>query len=538
MLRRLKNLLFTAISAVLLTLPYHFPSLGFTAFFAFIPFFFVLDSKASAFKYSYVFGFLFFSLSGYWLTNVNVLGYVLLAMYLAIYFVFFSLFAAKFIDPPADFNKTNMAFLVKASFYLPAFWVAMEMLRAWAIGGLPWALLGYSQWKNIVFIQIADITSVYGVSFFVMAVNIILFQIFRIVLMKNDQLAFRGVSPDRRRKIAVLLAEVLLGLFFVVCGYGIWTLKSWEAFYSSPAQKAMIRISVLQGNIPQDEKWDAKIKNIIFEKYKRLTLMSAIEKSDLIVWPETSFPGYLEDEAAMAAQLRNVVRESKTNVLVGAPTFGDLEKGLRFYNSAVLYGADGEEKKRYSKLHLVPFGEYVPFEPFTSFIRNFVQIGHFTAGTEKTIFTINTRYQDPNIKAKFATLICYEDIFPGLVRDFCKGGADFLINMTNDAWFGKTSAPYQHAEASVFRAVENRVNVVRATNTGFSCFISPEGKVLGSVKENGEEIFVTGHKACELILRKGRSFYTRFGDVFAFFCILLCFVAYKDLSKHRTYARL
>ena len=148
-----------------------------------------------------------------------------------------------------------------------------------------------------------------------------------------------------------------------------------------------------------------------------------------------------------------------------------------------------------------------------------------------------TRYQKTNIKAKFAALICYEDIFPGLVREFCNQGADFLVNMTNDAWFGKTAAPYQHAEASVFRAVENRVNVVRATNTGLSCFISPEGRVLDSVKENGEEIFVTGHKGVNLILRKERTFYTRFGDVFAAFCFFLCFLAYKDLSRHRPYVR-
>src|SRR3989338_4149223 len=154
--------------------------------------------------------------------------------------------------------------------------------------------------------------------------------------------------------------------------------------------------------------------------------MSAIARSDLIVWPETSFPGYLEDEPVMAAQLRNMVRQSKTEVLVGAPTIGDLEKGLRFYNSAILYSADGEEKKRTSKVHLVPFGEYVPFEKILGFIHHFFAIGHFSPGQEKTIFETPTRYQQKNIKAKFGVLICYEDIFPGLVRDFCKNGADFL----------------------------------------------------------------------------------------------------------------
>jgi apolipoprotein N-acyltransferase len=149
----------------------------------------------------------------------------------------------------------------------------------------------------------------------------------------------------------------LAGVLGVVLGYGTLTLRAREKFYSDERPKAKLAISVLQGNIPQEEKWDARIKGIIFEKYKRLTLMGAMEKADLVVWPETSFPGYIEDEPVMAAQLRGVVRQSRTSVLVGAPTIGDLEKELKFYNSAVLYGANGEEVQRYHKEHLVPFGE-------------------------------------------------------------------------------------------------------------------------------------------------------------------------------------
>ncbi len=537
---RFKYLFFTTLSAILLVLPFHFDTLGFVAYFALIPYFFTLDSKTAggAFKYSYLFGLLFFCLLGYWLTNVNIIGFVLLAAYFALYFAFFGFFAAMFLNPPAEFEKISAKFLLKTIIFIPAFWVTLEVLRGWVLGGLPWALLGYSQWKNIVWIQIADITGAYGVSYFVLAVNVALYQMIRILLIKPDVMLLLGVSKEAKIKILTTISGFLLAALFLVSGYGMTILKLRESYYSSSADKAALRVSVLQGNIPQEEKWDSKIKNIIFEKYKRLTFMSAIEKSDLIVWPETSFPGFLEDEPVMAAQLRNVVRQSRTDVLVGAPTCGDLEKGLRFYNSAIFYGPDGEERKRYNKVHLVPFGEYVPFEPFLSFIRNFVQIGHFTAGEERTIFTMVTRYQKINLEVKFAALICYEDIFPGLVREFCNNGADFLVNMTNDAWFGKTSAPYQHAQASVFRAVENRVNVVRATNTGFSCFISPEGRILDSVKENGKEIFVTGHKGAILTLRKEKTFYNRFGDVFSAFCFFLCFLAYKDLSRNKRYARL
>ena len=514
MLRRLREFLLILISAILLVLPFHFGELWILSFFAFVPYFCALENKSAidAAVLSFIFGFVFYVCLGYWLTLVNVIAFLVMAAYLSLYFAAFGMAAASF-------QKSARSIL-----FIPAFWVVMEYLRGWILSGIPWALLAHSQWKNIPFIQIADVTGVWGVSFFVMMVNFILFRL------------LSAVRSREKGSIAFLLG-VLGAVLILVMVYGTITLRSRDAFYKSPKEKARLRVSVIQGNIPQDQKWNAKIKGIIFEKYKRLTLMAAVEKSDLIVWPETSFPGYIEDEPILASQLRSLVRQSRTDVLVGAPTLGDIEKGLRFYNSAILYGPDGEEKKRYHKVHLVPFGEFVPFQPLFGFIRNFFPIGHFSAGSEKTLFILESRYQKIPIKARFSTLICYEDIFPGLVRDFCKGGADFLINMTNDAWFGKTTAPYQHAQASVFRAVENRVNVVRATNTGYSCFISPEGRILARVEDDGREIFVTGHKGHDLILRRTPSFYTRFGDVFMLFVVFLCFLAYRERAKHQTYSR-
>lgn len=520
--RRLRNFLLVFASAVLLVLPYHFDRAWPLAYVAFIPYFFALNRKSSSsvFRFSYLFGLLFFCFLGYWLTHVNVLGFFLLSGYLALYFAFFGLVSARFLYPPDESDALDFKKSLKFIVFIAAFWVVGEYLRGWIISGLPWALLSYSQWKNLIVIQIADLTGCYGVSFFVMFVNLLIYKILRTFKTKLAS-----------RFFAVLVASVLL-----VSAYGFIVLNLRDSFYKKNIEKTKIRVAVLQGNIPQDQKWDRKIKNIIFEKYKRLTFMSAIERSDLIVWPETSFPGYFEDEPLMAAQLRTTIRQTHTDVLVGAPTLGDLEKGLKFYNSAILFGPDGEEKKRYNKVHLVPFGEFVPFEPGLSFIRKFFEIGHFSPGEEMTIFEIQTRYQKPNHKLKFAALICYEDIFPGLVRDFCLRGADFLVNVTNDAWFGKTSAPYQHAQGSLFRAVENRVPVIRATNTGLSCFISPEGRILASVQDNGEEIFVTGHQGYDLSLRKTPSFYTRFGDVFVVLMFGLCFLAYRHRSKQSAYS--
>ena len=485
------------------------------AYFAFIPYFLVLDrpSPRDAFRPSYLFGFLYFLMLGYWLSLVNVFGFLLMAAYLALYFGVFGAAAASFLRPKGELERTRFVQSVKSLFFIPAFWVALEYLRGGVFSGMPWALLAYSQWRNILFIQWADLAGAYGVSYFVLWVNLILFK------MIQD------------RKSAPQYAGILIAGVVLVAAYGWMSLRSWDASYSKNESIPPIRVSVLQGNIPQDQKWNSRIKNIIFEKYRRLTLMGAVEKADLIVWPETSFPGYLEDEPMMATELRSLVRQSKTSVLAGAPTLGNLEEGLRFYNSAILYGADGEEVKRYNKLHLVPFGEYIPFEPLLGWLRNLVMIGRFSPGNEKTVFEIPPVYQKSLGRVRFSVLICYEDIFPSLVRGFRRRGADFLVNMTNDAWFGSTAAPYQHAQASVFRAVENRVPVVRSTNTGFSCFISSTGAILSRVQDKGREIFVTGHQTQDLFLRRRLSFYTRFGDVFMAVVFLLCFLAYREKNR-------
>ncbi len=499
------------VSAALLSLPYHLPAAWFTAFFAFIPIFFTFEKKTSSqiFKICFIFGLFYHASLGYWLNYVNVLGFLLLSGYLSIYFGFFGSLSRHF------FVQNNL----RSTWYVAGIWVMLEYARGFLFGGFPWALLGYSQWKNLPFIQIADVIGAYGVSFFVIWVNLILYRI------------LRGVRVTR------YLTALCLVLVIVV-GYGVERLHSWDKFYRAETPKATLRISVIQGNIPQDQKWDAKIKEIIFEKYNRLSMMASMEQPELIVWPETSFPGYFENEPMMASHLRSVVRQAKTRLLVGAPMMSDFENGLVFYNGAILFSSNGEEAGRYSKMHLVPFGEYIPFEALLGFIRYFVEIGRFSPGADPTIFSIVSEYQKIKIAAKFGVLICYEDIFPSMVRNLCRNGADFLVNITNDAWFGKTSAPYQHAQASVFRAIENRVPVVRAANTGLSCFISAEGRVTASVQKDGEEIMVSGHQTHDITLRKGRSFFTRFGDIFFWLVLGILFFAFKEKHKNSGYSRL
>ncbi len=494
-----RQLVLVGVSAGLLALPFHFGELYGLAFFAFLPYFFAIrdQSAGDVFKYSYLFGIGFFLLLGFWLVYVSVLGFILMVLYLGLYFALFGAASGYFL------NTAPLG--MRTAIFLPAFWVVAEWLRGWLIlGGCPWALLGYTQWKNIPVIQIADMGGAYFVSFFVLLVNV----------------AFYVMIRRRARPFLVFFVFA----WTLVLGYGFWRIGSLEP------RQGTFKISVIQGNIPQEKKWDKRIKSIIFEKYKHLTLMAAEERPDLIVWPETSFPGYLEDEPLLSVHLRALVRAARTELLVGAPTFGSMAQGLKFFNSAIFYGSNGEEKARYNKVHLVPFGEYVPLESVIGFIRRFVAIGRFSPGQTQTVLTTAKKY-------KFGVLICYEDTFPSLVRNLAGKGVDFVVNITNDAWFGKTTAPYQHAQASVFRAVENRIPVVRAANTGLSCFITPEGKILSSVQDQGEEIFVTGYKTQDIYFVKAKTLYTLFGDVFVYLCIGLSALAFRDKSLSTPYTR-
>ncbi|OIO37392.1 MAG: apolipoprotein N-acyltransferase [Candidatus Omnitrophica bacterium CG1_02_49_10] len=277
---------------------------------------------------------------------------------------------------------------------------------------------------------------------------------------------------------------------------------------NAPLSGDKFRVSVIQGNIHQGEKWDSSLKNEIFAKYERLTLEALLDKPDLIIWPETSFPGFPEEETLFIDKLAFLSKKMRADILIGAPTFAD-PGGYKFYNSAILIDKDNGICMQYDKAHLVPFGEYLPFERILGFVRGFSSrpIGDFEGGDEYTVFESGSR--------RFGVLICFEDIFPGLVRNFTRANPDFMVNITNDAWFMRSSAPYQHAQASVLRAVENRVSFVRSANTGLSCFIDPKGRITEAVSKDEKEIFVDGFRTAEVPAGPRTSFYRRHGDIFA-----------------------
>ncbi len=323
-------------------------------------------------------------------------------------------------------------------------------------------MLGYSQHKNLAFIQIADFASVYGVSFMVMMVNVAIFKLFKKALREW------------------IIASLII---LMVVGYG--TMKLNEKIEGDT-----IKVSVIQGNIPQDMKWDPLASDDILDRYINLTRIAAFDRPDLIIWPETSFPGFFVSDKVFTKEVFDLAKGISTPLLLGANT----EKGLKNFNSAVLVSRQGNIIGKYDKMHLVPFGEYVPFSDSLSILHNLVlgELGEFTQGKEYKIFRAG--------KYSFAAMICFEDIFPEISSRFVKDGAEFLVVLTNDAWYGMSSAAYQHAACSVFRAIENRVPLVRCANTGYSCFIDRRGRIYDAVEKEGIHLFVIGHKTSKITL--------------------------------------
>lgn len=563
------------ISAVLLILSFPTPNLWILAWVGLVPLLLAIRNKTpkKAFLLSYLTGIIFFSGILYWLCYVTVTGFVFLVFYLGLYFGLFGVFSNLIFSG-------RLPVLIK-TLIISCLWVSLEFIRSNLFTGFGWALLGYSQWLNHSIIQIAEITGAYGISFLIVMVNVVIAEGFgdsaHLKMFFQGPLNGRcpraSVRQDRPSKLgtATTFAITLVTLGLVIL-YGFWKIQL-------PLQGRQIKISVIQGNIPQEKKWDEGFRPQIFARYSRLTRLAALQKPDLIVWPETSVPGYLEEEPFFVRELSDLTKQTGTPLLVGAPRLhratenlllqpspqrgegtsrgipspllgegatksspsppwgegegeGEFEPATllnqeRHYNSAILFSESGQIIGYYDKLRLVPFGEYLPewfpaplsllLPPQASLIAN------FSAGFEPTIFNLP--------EGKFGVLICFEDTFPELMRNFVKNGAEFMLNITNDAWFGKSSAPYQHAQASVFRAVENRIPIIRCANTGLSVFIDTSGRILARVSDQkGRDIFITGYQTKDVVLASSTldpprpitpTIYTRYGDIFAFLCILV-----------------
>ncbi|MBF0485909.1 MAG: apolipoprotein N-acyltransferase [Candidatus Omnitrophica bacterium] len=496
----LKALFLSIFSAGLLVLSFPHASLTFLVWVGLIPFFFALDgaSRRRAFGLGYLTGFLFFLGTLWWIGHVTVLGMLLLVSYLALYFGCFGFFCSW----SSRFNPLIKVFLI------PAGYVALEFIRERIFTGFGWSSLGHSQGMNTLIIQIADLTGVAGVSFLLVMVNVILKEFWARISEK--------FAPDKYFKVALLTT---VGIFFLAVMYGV-------ACLGIPQEEKTLRVAVLQPDIPLAAVWEEGTKPAIVEKHLELSREALRARPDIIFWPETSFPQFSWEHPELFKEVKDFSREAKTPLLIGSVT----KEGAAYFNSAVMLNPDGSEGPIYSKTHLVLFGEYIPFRAQLPFVVEMAGIDDFTPGAEHPLFPVKE-------KGVFAVLICFEDTIPWLAREEARQGAQFLVNITNDAWFKGSPGAVMHFENAIFRTVENRRSLVRSTNTGVSALISPYGIPLRVIQDSlGQRVMVSGIAVGAIPLSQKQPFYTKFGDVFTYFCFLgiLMMLIFGLLKKNIT----
>jgi len=483
-------LLFT--SAVILATPFILPSLFIFAWFAFVPLLHLLNSKRklAAFLYSFVFGVIFFTITLYWIAttvadygglhwSLSLIINLLLAGYLALYSGVYGLVFAKI---QAKWNIGTSLIIS------PFLWVLLEFLRGHLLTGFPWNILAYSQHKFLSFIQISELTGAYGVSWLLMGINCLIYWVFlnRHAVKKSINFASIGI-------VSLVIITIVFG-FFRLNSYPI---------------NNELKIGIIQGCTDFRGRWERKDYSENLEGYSKYIRETAEKSADLSVISESAIRGYIYSEhSPLKPYMKSNARELGIDILYGTGLLVIQDKEQKYYNSAVLTHYDEKEDDIYKKQHLVPFGEYVPLKKILKFVRKFSQfyIGETERGSGPYLLTTSNGY-------KFGTGICYEIIFPELMREFIDAGAQFLVTITNDTWYGKTVMPAQHFNIAVFRAVENRKYIVRAANSGYSGVIAPDGRILSRTGLYERTTLIARIHPNDI-----ETVYSKFGDWFVFVC--------------------
>jgi apolipoprotein N-acyltransferase len=498
-MKKILELMPAIVSGLLVSLSFPRFDLSFLAWFAFIPFLLSLFGKTPgrSFSTGFVFGLAYFFPTLYWIYNsISVYGGLSHATSLGVVFLlclYLSLYPALFASAFTSLlSKTKLPALLIA----PVVWVVLEFLRSYALTGFPWASIGYSQYRFLHLIQFADITGVYGVSFLVLAVNGAVVDIFLLKRRIQDM-------PLFPLSYTIVGFSVLMLLVAAAFGYGSWRLSEVRPGRS-------VSVSVVQGNIEQDKKWEPAYQQEVLNTYFSQSGEAASSSPRLIVWPETAVPFFFGTDRDNTEKLIAFQQTLNAYLLFGSVLVKERspERTL-LTNSAVLLDPTGKAIYKYDKIHLVPFGEYVPLRSVLFFVDKLVAgIGDYVPGD--SYVKAGTEFGD------FGTLVCYEIIFPGLVRKFYTKGGDLMVTITNDAWFGRTSGPYQHFSMAVFRAVENRKPVVRAANTGVSGFIDSNGMITARTPLFERRVLTQKIRTDHTM-----TFYTKYGDLFSYLCMVI-----------------
>lgn len=493
------SILSAFLSGVFLALA--FPKVDFSllAWLAFVPLLWIIRTTTprQAFGYGFVSGMGFYLCTVYWVVHtiglysnipplIAVVPLLLMCMILASYT---GVFAAGL-----RFYQLHDGSILLIG---PVLWVTLEWLRSCFFIGFPWVSLGYSQYPFLNLMQFAEYTGIYGISALVIFANLVVFTLL--------------TATHAPRGILIFSIVVLIG------GLSLW--GNWRRAQLAALPPAHnLRVGLIQGNIPQDTKWNPSFQEETMVRYERLSRAAASQGAELIIWPETAAPFFFqsplpfgftnrEREIEYRERLLRLAAELRTPILFGSPAFRQNLADISMFNRAYLLSADAKELGAYDKIQLVPFGEYIPFHWLLFFLDKLVVgIGDFEAGSHTTVFELPA--------VKFGVLICYEGIFPALTRRFVAQGAELLVNITNDAWFGRTSAPYQHLVMESVRAIENRVPLVRAANTGFSAVIGIDGHL-----QRRTSLYETDFLVEDITWPHVTSFYATYGDVFVWLCV-------------------
>ena len=397
---------------------------------------------------------------------------------------------AYFSVAAAAARRLESRFGERGLWLFPAAWTALEMARSYLFSGFPWMLLGYSVAGSAALRQAADLAGVHGLSFLLALSGVSVY------------LAGKRLSEGFPAKAAIPLIPGIMALLFMVL-YGRT---------GSAAPVPGVKVAVAQGGIDQSVKWDPENQLATLEIYKELTRQARDAGAQLAVWPETAAPFFYGWEAELSRRLDAIVVSGGIPVIFGAPWY-DPADGGKFYNSVFQMDARGVVLGRYDKRHLVPFGEYIPLRSVLFFLRKLTAGGEdFSAGTGPALFRFDGR--------PVAASVCYEALFPALTRDGVLGGATWLVNVTNDAWFGDTVAPRQHLAMARMRCVEFRRPMVRAANSGISAVIDADGGASASLG-----LFRRGILVATVRPATGETIYAKTGEIFGISCSILTIFA-------------
>jgi apolipoprotein N-acyltransferase len=404
----------------------------------------------------------------------------LLVLYMSLYIGLASAGAAMMIQ---RFGATGLLLA-------PATWVAAEYARAHIFGGFPWIPLGNSVVSLLPIAQLASVLGVYGLSW--------------LLALLHALLAYGAMTRGRQRLFSAVSAVGIL------LGVSLWgAVRLADSRLTREGEP--VRVALIQGNVPQTEKWDPARAGDIFERYLRMTREAARGGVHLILWPESATPFYFDEDPMSALRVRQLVSEIKTPLLFGTD---EIERGSppKYFNSAFILNASGATAAVYRKMFLVPFGEYVPFGTLLTFVGPLVDaVSAFSPGQQVTMLPVDGHM--------ISTAICYEVVYPHLIREGVLQGAELLTTITNDAWYGETSAPFQHFDLAAMRAIEQGRYLARAANTGISGIVDPYGRVMIR-----SELFETTAPIGEVRFIRERTVYARIGDLAAQVAVLLTLI--------------